>query len=104
MKGYQTRATEKGLKVKKQRDEESVRMDENTPAASSNSSSSSAAPASSPNDSGGAARMGKSGEGRGSNEEGEKRKAEGEHSKDPERFDGKWMRVERNKRKTEEEQ
>ena len=109
VKEHQERAAEGGLKRAKssleeaqRRDGETVGMDDHKPGASS-SSGSSAGPALSSNDSGGAARMDESGDGVGSNLEGRRRKA-ANIQRVPERADGKWMRVERNKRKTEEEE
>ena len=80
------------------RDGETVRTEEGITCSSNGKSS--AAPAPGPDYSGGTSRMDKSGERRGPSGEDKKRKAEGEHSQNPQRADVRWMRMEGSERTT----
>ena len=84
-------------------EEPTVRMEEDVPASSS-SGKGDVAPTQSSSSSGSAARMSGREGGDGCKEDTKKRKAEEEHSEDPERGDGKWMRTEGNMRKAGEEE
>ena len=107
IKEYQDRAAAKGTKRTKTSQEEghqqhepekaTARMEEDAPASSS-SGNGNVAPVQSSSSSGSTTRMSDQ-EGKDSGKEAtKKRKAEEEHSEDPERGDGKWMRTEGNKR------
>ena len=88
VKGYQDRAAAKGT---------TARMEEDARASSSNDGGN-MAQAQSSSSSASTTKMSGHGRGDGCKETSEKRKAEEEHSEDPERGDGKWMRTEGNRR------